>query len=319
MGIRIRMRRSKDWAFGFFIKIILFFLLIAFPVPTIAAEKVRIVTTFTILADFVHQVGGENVDVATLAGPDSDPHDFDPKPHHQVELAAADIVVANGLGLEPWLDRVLSSAGFHGTLIIASAGITPIERPAEAAFAGKVDPHAFQDPSLAAIYIANIREGLIKIDPENRPYYEERAKRYSEELHKADEDIRAMFAALPTPEQGRSRAILTSHDAFAYFGRAFDLSFLPIVWGGENKDISAADLAHLIEVAKEKHVQAIFIENMTDPRLAQVIGQETGIAIGGKLYADALSSENGPVPTYIDLLRWNARVLAEAFHEASAP
>ncbi len=274
-------------------------------VPGAAAERLKVVASFTILADWARTIGGDGIELTLLVGPDSDPHAFDPSPRQQAMIGHADLVIANGLGLEPWLDRVLAAADFNGEAVIASASIAPLTL-GEAG--GQPDPHAFQDPKLAAIYVENIRAALSAADPTRAPEYNERASRYLVELQAIEKEIRSSLASVPS----QRRRVLTSHDAFGYFGRAFAIEFVPILGLNSEKAISAKELAGLIGEAREGGFAAIFLENMTDPRLAETIAGESGIAIGGRLHADALSGPNGRAPDYLALLRHNAEQLLGA-------
>lgn len=304
----------------------------------VAADKPKVVATFSILADLTEQVAGEHATVTTLVGPDGDAHVFEPGPRESMALADADLLVANGLGFEPWLQRLSEAAGFDGTLLIASEGVTPLpaehEDDHDAEHAGEeaethaegehqedhdeshdadhdhgaFDPHAFQDLSNAQIYVANIAQGLSRIDPEHAGDFRANAERLSASLAELDAEMKAGFAAIPAER----RRVLTSHDAFRYFGRAYGVDFLAIHGVSTDAEPTAKDLARIIEQARAGRITAIFAENMADPRLAEAVSTESGIRVGGRLYADALSAAGGPAPDYLSLVRYNAGQLLEA-------
>jgi len=263
-----------------------------------AEERLTVVATFSILADLAQRIGGDHVRVLSLVGPDGDAHVFEPGPREVGELAEAGALVANGLGLEPWLQRLQEASGFKGATIIASDGIAPLPN----------DPHAFQDVSNAEIYAANIRKGLSKADPAHAADFKANADRLIADMAALDKEVKAQFAAVPQER----RRILTSHDAFAYFGKAYGIAFVAAQGISTEAEPTAQDLAKIVRQAREGHVSAIFLENMADPRLAETVAQESGVKMGGELYADALSGPDGPAPDYLALIRYNVRQLLAA-------
>jgi zinc/manganese transport system substrate-binding protein len=263
-----------------------------------AEERPTVVATFSILADLTQRIGGEHVRVLSLVGPDGDAHVFEPGPKEVGELAEAGALVANGLGLEPWLRRLQEASGFEGATIIASDGIAPLPN----------DPHAFQDVSNAEIYAANIQKGLSKADPGHAADFKANADRLIADMAALDGEIKAQFAAVPRER----RRILTSHDAFAYFGKAYGIAFVAAQGISTVAEPTAQDLAKIVRQAREGHVSAIFLENMADPRLAETVAQESGVRMGGELYADALSGPDGPAPDYLAMVRCNVQRLLAA-------
>lgn len=290
-----------------------------------AADKPKVVATFSILADLVTQVAGDRVELVTLVGPNADAHVFEPGPKESAALAGADLLIANGLGFEPWLERLSEAAGFSGTLAIASAGVTPLptepeedEHAHEEAEAehddghdhehGAFDPHAFQDLANGQVYLANVAKALAAVDPTHAADFAANAERLSAEMARLDAELKTQFAAIP-PER---RRVLTSHDAFRYFGRAYGIEFVAIHGVSTEAEPTARDLAEIVEQARAGRITAIFLENMSDPRLVETVTGETDLAVGGALYADALSDRDGPVPDYLSLFRHNARQLLDA-------
>jgi zinc/manganese transport system substrate-binding protein len=295
-----------------------------------AADKVKAVASFSILEDMVKQVGGDRVEVVTLVPPNGDAHVFDPTPADAKTLAGSDIFFVNGLGFEGWMERLEKSSGFKGKTVVVSQGVKPLEMHEEdghhhgdtadeheQAHAKDehaddehevTDPHAWQDLANGKVYVANIRDGLIAADPEGRAVYEANAARYLEAIAKEEAAVKQAIDALP-PER---RKIITSHDAFGYFGAAYGLEIIAPEGVSTESEASAQDVAKIIRQIKEEKIPAVFLENVTDRRLLDQIARETGAKIGGTLYSDALSGPDGPAPTYLDMFRHNVGALTAA-------
>ncbi|UYG04077.1 zinc ABC transporter substrate-binding protein [Halomonas sp. LR3S48] len=304
----------------------------------IAAERVQVVTSFSILADMVQNVGGEHVEVTSLVGPDSDTHVFSPSPRDARSLADADLVVFNGLLFEGWMERLIDSSDYSGPLVTASDGIDKLDyHGQDNAHAhghddheddhddhghddhghddhddhdhGDDDPHGWQDLATGKVYVGNIRDGLIEADPDNEAAYRENAERYINELEATDAEIRELLGEVPA-----STSVITGHDSFGYFANAYGIRFLSPVGLSTEAEPSAADMAQLIDVIREQNVRALFHENMTSPAVINQLAEETGLPIAGTLYADALAAE-GEASTYLGMMRHNAQVLHDALAE----
>jgi zinc/manganese transport system substrate-binding protein len=301
-----------------------------------AANKLKTVASFSILGDMVRQVGGDRVEVVTLVGPDGDAHVFSPTPADAKMLAGADIFFVNGLGFEGWMERLEKSSGFKGKTVVASEGVKPLTMSEEEGHhhgdeadseeehqhehedhaKGEdhhdgeevTDPHAWQDLANGKLYIANIRDGLIAADPEGKAVYEANAAKYLAAIAKEEEAVRAALAALPEAR----RKIITSHDAFGYFGAAYGLEIIAPEGVSTESEASAQDVAKIIRQIRQEKIPAVFLENVTDHRLLDQIARETGAKIGGTLYSDALSGPDGPAPTYLDMFRHNVGTLTAA-------
>jgi len=276
-------------------------------------QRPQVVASFTILGDFISRIAGDRVDLHVLVGPDGDSHNFEPGPGDLAATARAALFVANGLGFEPWLDRLLASARFKGRLIIASTGVVPLLMQASmtevsADHKAPLDPHAFLDLANGLLYVANIRDALAAIDPANAALYRANAEKLLAEITVLDASLRQSFAAIPADR----RRVLTAHDAFQYFGRAYGIDFVGIQGVNLEAEPSAADMARLATQARAGAFSVIFVENMSDPRLAQMLERETGLKIGGRLYADALSFPGGEAPDYLSLFRVDAAALLRA-------
>lgn len=282
-----------------------------------AEAPLPVVASFSILGDLVTQVGGEAVAVTTLVGPGGDAHVYEPTPADARRVGQAALLVTNGLGFEGWIERLVAASGFSGRKVIAAADVAPRRADPEdqAAHGDDIDPHAWQSPTNVALYVARIRDGLIAADPEGESGYRARAAAYLEALATLDRDIRAAVAAIP-PER---RKVVSSHDAFGYFADAYGLTFLAPVGVSTEAEASAADVAALIRQIRREGIPAVFVENISDPRLLDQIRRETGAKPGGTLYSDALSPADGPAGTYLDLMRHNLATLTAALAPGAAP
>jgi zinc/manganese transport system substrate-binding protein len=280
------------------------------PANADAADKIKAVASFSILGDMVKRVGGDRIDLTTLVGPDGDAHVFEPTPADAKILANAQILFVNGLGFEGWMERLEKSSGFKGKVAVASEGVKPLTMTEEED--GKAeeitDPHAWQSLANGKLYVANIRDGLIAIDPAGKETYEANAANYLNEIGVMEDAVKAAFAKLPEAR----RKIITSHDAFGYFGAAYGLKVIAPEGVSTEAEASAKDVASIIRQIRGEHIPAVFMENIADHRLLDQIARETGAKIGGTLYTDALSGPDGPAPTYLDMFKNNVGVLTTA-------
>ncbi|MGJ4954994.1 metal ABC transporter substrate-binding protein [Bradyrhizobium sp. HKCCYLRH2015] len=277
-------------------------LLLSLVAPASAETRLNVVTSFSILADFVRQVGGDKVSVASLVGPDSDVHVYTPTPHDAKDVGAARLLIVNGLGLEGWLPRLQQASGSKAPIITATQGISPRKRGTDA------DPHAWQSVGNAKVYVRNIRDALVAADPADAEVFKANAERYLAELDALDREVRAEIDKIPAER----RKVISTHDAFGYFADAYGVAFIAPLGVSTETEPSARDVAEIIRQVKKTGIPAVFLENFNDDRLVGRIAAETGATIGGTLYSDALSDEKGPVPTYIAMVRHNIRALTSA-------
>jgi len=277
-------------------------------VPARAGTRLNVVASFSILGDFVREVGGDRVAVTTLVGPDSDSHVYRPTPDDVRRVAAAQLVIINGLGLEGWLPRLVAAAGAHAPIVTATSGIAP-RRPAPGEDRSHdVDPHAWQAVPNARTYVTNIRDALVTADPGGAAVYQANAQAYLVRLDSLDREVRAGVARIPPPR----RRVISTHDAFGYFADTYGIAFIAPQGVSTDSEPSAGDLAAIVRQVKAEAIPAVFLENMSDPRLMRRIAAETGARIGGTLYSDSLTGENGAAPTYIDMVRHNIKTLTDA-------
>lgn len=279
--------------------------LIVLLAPARAQDRLNVVASFSILGDFVRNVGGDRVSVTTLVGPDSDAHVYSPTPADAKRIADARLVFVNGLGFEGWLPRLVKSAGGKATIVTATSGITPLKSGSAA------DPHAWQSVANAKVYVANIRDALTSGDPANAESFKANASRYLAELDALDREVRAAVAQLP---EGR-RKVISTHGAFGYFAAAYGVAFIAPVGVSTESEASARDVAAIITQIKAAKIPAVFMENISDPRLIRRISAETGARVGGTLYSDSLTGEKGDSPTYIAMVRHNIKALTSALSQ----
>jgi zinc/manganese transport system substrate-binding protein len=274
--------------------------------PALAQDKLNVVATFSILGDFVKNVGGDRVEVKSLVGPNGDAHVYQPTPNDAKTVADAKLVFVNGLGFEGWMSRLVKASGAKATMVTATKGVKP--RKMDEDGRTEADPHAWQSVVNAKTYVGNIYEALVAADPAGKSIYQANASAYLSKLEGLDVQVRATIAAIPAER----RKIITTHDAFGYFGAAYGVAFIAPQGVSTESEVSARDVAKIITQIRKQKIPAVFLENITDERLLRRIGEESGARIGGTLYSDALTDEKGPAPTYLDMMRHNIKQLAEA-------
>lgn len=309
--------------------------------PAAAADgRLAVVASFSILADLVREVGGERVSVRSIAGPDADAHTFQPRPSDAAAIRDAAVVVRNGLGFEPWMDRLVRSAGGRARVVTATEGVATVAAPEgghshghghghghshghahgggggrrAAGAAPPPDPHAWQDVRAIPVYLRNIAEGLAAADPEGAGAYRRDAAAASGRMAALDAWVREQVATVPEAR----RVVLTSHDAFAYFGAAYGVRFVAPQGVSTEGEPSAAQVARLIRQVREEGISAVFVENMARPATLERLAREAGVRVRGRLYADALSGPGGPAPTYEAMVRHNVGLMVPAMRGEGA-
>lgn len=309
--------------------------------PTLAPAdaRLKVLATFSIIADFVQNVAGDKVELATLVGPETDSHDYEPTPSDAAKLADAQLIFENGLMFESWLDRLYEASGSRARRVVLSEGIDP--RPFEHAHGedehdheheadakeghshdeakagehahehGEYDPHVWQDVRNAIQMVRNIAQALSEADPANADFYAANAEAYIAQLEALDEEIVSLVERLPEER----RKLVTSHEALGYFADRYGFEMVGAVLGtmaAEAREPSAQDFAKLAEAVKAEGVNVVFLENVTNPQAVERLAKEAGIAIGPSLYTDALGAPGSPGATYIDMIRFNVRAIVEA-------
>jgi zinc/manganese transport system substrate-binding protein len=276
--------------------------LVTTTIPLHAQGKINVVASFSILGDFVRNVGGDGVNVTTLVGADSDVHVYTPAPADAKKIADAKLVIINGLGLEGWLPRLVQSSGGKAAIVTATTGIAPRRLGSDA------DPHAWQSVVNARIYVTNIRDALIAADQATASTYRANADAYLAKLDALDREVREAVAQIPEAR----RKVISTHDAFGYFAAAYGIAFIAPQGVSTESEASAHDIATIITQIRTGKIPAVFLENISDPRLIRRIAAETGARIGGTLVSDSLTDENGDAATYIDMVRHNIKALTSA-------
>lgn len=292
-------------------------------------EKLKVIASFSILADIVEQVGGERLTVTTLVPAGGDAHVFQPSPADARAVASADILIANGLNFETWLDRLVAASGFKGRRIVAAQGIQPRKLaghdhaghshshgPADAkAKAGKEqdDPHVWHDLQRMQAYVANIVAGLAAADPQHAEGYRQRGAAYAAQLKDLDTWASAQFDLVPRAH----RKAITQHDAFGYLADRYLITFLAPQGMNTESEASAETVAQLIRQIKRQRVQALFFENVVNPRLIEQIAKEAKVTVGGRLYSDALGPRGSEADSYLKLYRLNVERLVGAMRRES--
>ena len=277
-----------------------------------AAERIKVVATFSVIGDMVTNVAGDRVDLVTLVGPGGDTELFKPSMADGKSVAEAKIVFMNDLNdeFEPWLEPLLKQVKFSGTKIVVSRGAKTFTSNEERAPRSKsaeeeIDQHAWLDPKNGVIYVRNIAAALAKSDPANAADYRARAAAYIKELQAIDAWAKAEIAALPPAR----RRVLASHDSLQYLAKAYGITLLSINGWTNNSEPSAAELARLAQQIRRENIHALFLDSITDPRAMQQIAKETGASIGGTLYGDALSKPGEEADTYLKMLRHDVATL----------
>ena len=271
-------------------------------VPAHAQARLNVVASFSILGDFVRNVGGDRVAVTTLVGADGDVHVYTPTPADARLLSAARLLVVNGFGLEGWLPRLTQAAGGRATIVTAASGITPLKAGSDA------DPHAWQSVANAQKYVANIRDALVAADPADADVFRQNARSYLARLEALDAEVRQAVSQIPESR----RKVISTHGAFGYFAARYGIEFIAPIGVSTEAEPSARDVAGIIAQVRAAHIPAVFLEGIGDPRLIRRISEETGARVGGTLYSDSLTDEKGDAPTYIDMVRHNIRTLMSA-------
>lgn len=286
--------------------LVLFSVSLALSFATVqAADKLQVVTSFSILADMTHQVGGDHIQISNMVGPDADAHTYEPTPDDAKALLTAKVIIKNGLGFEPWLDRLVTSTETKATVVTASKGVIP--RTMDEDGDTLPDPHAWHNLANTELYVNNITKALIVADPANKADYQHNSQVYLKEIYRLLAEAKAKLGSLPLG----NRRIVTSHDAFGYLGQAYGIDFMAPQGLSTERDPSAAEVAALITQIRQAKVKAVFMENIKDARLLKQIADESGAHIGGTLYSDALATE-GPASTFTGLFEYNLNTLYDA-------
>jgi zinc/manganese transport system substrate-binding protein len=301
-----RMKSASIWFKQLFMSLSLYILISPIGLSH-GADTLNVMASFSILGDLVQVVGGSRVKVTNLVGPDQDAHVFEPKPQDAKNLLQSKLLVLNGAGFEPWAQKLVKSAAYKGTTITTSQNVNLITMPAEKKGAKpEIDPHAWQNPNNVIIYIQNITDTLSQLDPAGATVFKTNSEAYIVELRKFDAWAKSQFELIPS----NKRKVITSHDAFGYFAAQYQIAFLAPQGISTEAEPSAKQVAQLIRQIKAEKIKAVFVENMSNPKLISQLSKDAGVTIGEALYADALSSADKPGSTYLKMMRHNVNQLA---------
>ncbi|WP_332065857.1 metal ABC transporter solute-binding protein, Zn/Mn family [Bartonella sp. CB189] len=294
------------------LRILLLFTLLPFSAS--AHNKIKVVTSFSILADLVKNVGGNHISIITLIGPNANMHTYEAIPHDAQALKNADIIFINGLHLEGFMNRLITASDTKALIVEVSANVPPLtiknQRHGIEHYhhQNEIDPHAWQTIPNTKIYIKNITTALCKVDQKSCIIYKNNANAYTQKLNKMQKIISEKISTIPKDR----RIIIMSHNSFNYFAQEYGFTVLAPQGASTETEATAADVAKLIQQIKTNKAAALFVENISKPHLIKQISKETGLKIGGTLYSDALSNENGPAATYLDMMKHNVTTIIDA-------
>lgn len=270
-----------------------------------AADKFKVVTTFTVIADIAANVAGDSAVVASVTKPNAEIHNYQPTPRDILRAHDADLILWNGLNLEQWFEKFFKNLRGVPSVVV-SDGISPMGI-AKGPYSGKPNPHAWMSPKDTLIYVENIRKAFVKHDPKNAARYTANAKKYSSQIEQAVQPIREALAAIPE----NRRWLVSSEGAFSYLARDFGLKELFLWPINADQQGTPQQVRRVIDTVREHKIPAVFSESTVSAGPAKQVSRETGARYGGVLYVDSLSDEKGPVPTYLDLLRVTTQTIAD--------
>lgn len=289
-------------------------LIILISIPSLilaeAKEKPKVVSSASMIYDMVNQIAGDKIDHELIVPIGGDPHLHEPTPRDARIVAAADQIFINGLTFEGWILELIDNSGTKATIDTVTKGIKAIQ---SSTYKESFDPHAWMNVQNGIKYVNNIKAALIKLDPENSEFYIKNYKNYIAKLYDLDNYILKQIATIPDSQ----RILITSHDAFKYYGKRYGLKLEAIVGISTEAEAQTSDIIRITNAIKKYNVPAIFIESTINPKLMEQIAADNNVAIGGKLYADSIGDKDSPAPTYHDMLKHNTDVIVEALTQTS--
>lgn len=272
-------------------------------------RPIRVVATYSILGDWVRQIGGDQVELTVLVGPEGDAHTYEPTPQDSVALAEADLLFENGLGFEVWLDRLFQASDSAAQRVVVTDSIKPRELVVSE-YRTEIDPHVWHLPENVRLMTESIASALEQADPDHGSEYRSRQKAYVEQLKELDAWISEKAASIPASR----RKLVTTHDTFGYLADAYDFEVISVLGSvsSESSDPSAAQMAEVIDRIRSLKIPAIFAENILNPKLTKKIAEEAGVKVVPTLYTDALGPGDSPGSDYLGMMRFNVKTITEA-------
>lgn len=268
-------------------------------------DKKKVLATASMIADMAKQIAGDHLHVECIVPIGGDPHLYDPVPEDARKALRADLILKNGLTFEGWLAELIDNSGTKATQVLVTAGVQSIE---SLSYANSADPHAWMDVSNGLVYIKNIYDAIITLDPDNTTAYTANYEAYKAKLEYLDQYITDRIQSIPS----NNRVLITSHDAFQYYGRRYGIQLEAILGTSTDAEEQTSDIMRVNKVIRENKVPAVFIETTVNPKLLQQIATDNDVVIGGSLYADSIGDEDSPAPTYYDMLKYNTDVIVSA-------
>lgn len=268
-------------------------------------NKIKVVSSASIFQDMAKNIGGDKITSESIVPVGGDPHTYTPKPSDVELVSSADLILINGLTFEGWITELIENSGTKAKVVLITEGIEPIK---SLNYHNASDPHAWMNAQNGLKYAYNISAGLAAVDPDNALYYADNGSKYSAEIKKVDSYIKQQIATIPEAQ----RILITSHDAFQYYGRAYDITLNAIMGISTESEAQSKDVQRVVNAIKVNKVPAVFIESTINPKMLQQIASDTGVKIGGELYADSIGEEDSEAPTYLKMLTHNTDVIVNA-------
>lgn len=287
------------------IKNILTTLLILFAFISFSQDKIKVVSSASIFQDMAKNIGGDKIISESIVPIGGDPHTYTPKPSDVELVSSADLILINGLTFEGWINELIENSGTKAKVVLITEGVDPITSEK---YHNASDPHAWMDASKGVQYAYNISAGLAAVDPDNALYYADNGARYSAEIKKVDQYIKTQIATIPKAQ----RILITSHDAFQYYGKAYDITLNAIIGISTESEAQSKDVQRVVDAIRKSNIPAVFIESTINPKMLKQIASDTGVKIGGELYADSIGDEDSEAPTYLKMLTHNTDVIVNA-------
>lgn len=285
--------------------ILVIFSLLLLSLSSFGQDKKLVVATASMIADMAENIAGGEVEVKMIVPIGGDPHLYEPTPRDAQMVNKANLVLMNGLTFEGWLTELVENSGTKASSVLVTKGITPIK---STAYENSADPHAWMDVELGLTYIKNIKNALVELAPEHEKTFEFNYGVYKKQLEELDQYIINQIQTIPTNQ----RVLITSHDAFQYYGRKYGIRLEAILGTSTDAEVQTSDIMRLNKVIKESGVPAVFIESTVNPKLLEQLAKDNDIEVGGQLYADSIGDKDSPAPSYIDMLKYNTDVIVKA-------